>query len=328
MTSVPDSPPYYCHMRRILALTTMLLLLVPALASAHGGDVEPEALADHWIDAWTFSLLQLTPFLIVGVLYGIRAYQLGPRLPSWRIASFYAGLGLAVFSIVSPIDRIAEEGLFAVHMLQHALLAGFAPLLTVLGIKIRIVQRLRVLAHPMIALPLWVAVFVFWHLPPVYDFGVENDIAHAFEHATFFGTTALVWGAILEPLPAPRWFGTGAKIGYLLIFWFIGLLAVNIFWFSGTVFYVRYEETAPAWGVSALQDQANAGTVFMAEHMLLTLTTLVLLAIRAAKESTIRQRLLEAGVDENTIAQAVRYGRAEELAERSGVSVVSRGGID
>lgn len=315
----------------------VLLLLMPAVASAHGGEVHPEELAAHWWDAWTFSPLQLTPFLIVGALYGVRAFQLGARLPRWRIVSFYAGLSLAIGSIVSPIDRIAEEGLFSVHMLQHALLAGVAPLLVVVGItgpviqpllKVRLVQRLRVVAHPVVVLPLWVAVFVFWHVPPIYDFGVENSIAHGIEHASFFATTALVWGAVLEPLPAPRWFGTGAKIGFVAIYWFIGLLAVNIFWFSGTVFYDRYEETAPAWGVSALQDQANAGTVFMAEHMLLTLTTLAALAIRAAKESGIRQRLLEAGIDRATVAQAVRYGRAEDLAERSGIPVVSRGGID
>jgi cytochrome c oxidase assembly factor CtaG len=193
---------------------------------------------------------------------------------------------------------------------------------------VRWIRELRVLAHPAVALPLWVVVFVFWHFPAIYDFGVENDIAHGFEHATFFATTALVWGAVVEPLPAPRWFGTGAKIGFLVIFWFIGLLAVNVFWFSGTVFYSRYEQTAPAWGVSALQDQANAGTVFMAEHMLLTLSALVVLAIRAAQEGSLRQRLLEAGIDERKVAQAVRYGRAEELAKSAGVRVKSRAGID
>ena len=324
-------------MRSAFCYLGLTLLLFPASALGHGGASDPQELADHWIDSWTFSPLQLAPFLIVGVLYGLRAAQLGSRLSRWRILSFYSGLALGIFAIVSPIDEIAEEGLFAVHMFQHALLGGFAPLLAVAGLtgpvlqpllKVRLIQNLRVIAHPVVALPLWVAVFIFWHVPPIYEFGVENDIAHGFEHASFFATTALVWGALLEPLPAPHWFGTGPKIIYSVIFWFAGLLAVNIFWFSGTVFYERYEETAPAWGISALQDQANAGTVFMAEHMVLTITTLVVLTIRAAKEGSLRQRLLEAGVDERAVTQAVRYGRAEELAERSGVPVASRGGID
>ena len=310
---------------------------MPAAALAHAGETHPEELADHWWDAWSFSPLQLAPFLVVAVLYAIRARQVGPRLAGWRVASFYAGLAIAVLSIVSPIDVIAEEGMFAVHMLQHALLGGIAPLLVVLGltgpvlrplIRFRAIRQLQALSHPAIAMPLWVAVFVFWHLPPVYDVGIENDVAHAVEHATFFATTALVWMAVVEPLPGPRWFGTGPKIAYMAVFWFVGLLIVNFFWFSGTVFYDRYENTAPAWGVSALQDQANAGSVFMAEHMLIVLTALVVLAVRAARESALRQALLEHGVEPRKVRQAVRYGRAEELAREVGASTRTRAGID
>ena len=328
-----------CELMHRLAATfaALAVLLLPAAALAHAGEQHPEDLADHWWDAWSFSPLELAPFLVVGVLYGIRARHVGPRLEAWRVVSFYAGLGIAVVSIVSPIDVIAEEGLFSVHMLQHALLGGISPLLVVLGItgpvlrpliQYRVIRQLQVLSHPAIALPLWVAVFVFWHLPPIYDLGVENELAHVVEHATFFATTALVWMSVVEPLPGPRWFGTGAKIGYLAAFWFVGLLIVNVFWFSGTAFYERYEDTAPAWGVSALQDQANAGSIFMAEHMLIVLTALVVLAVRASREGTLRQALLEHGVERQKVLQAVRYGRAAELAEQVGASTRTRAGID
>jgi cytochrome c oxidase assembly factor CtaG len=195
-------------------------------------------------------------------------------------------------------------------------------------IQYPVIRQLQVLSHPAIALPLWVAVFFFWHIPPIYEFGVENELAHVVEHATFFATTALVWMSVVEPLPGPRWFGTGPKIAYLAAFWFVGLIIVNFFWFSGTVFYERYEDTAPAWGVSALQDQANAGSIFMAEHMLIVLTALVVLAIRASREGALRQALLEHGVERQRVLQAVRYGRAAELAEQVGASTHARPGID
>ena len=313
------------------------LLAFPAAALAHGGERHPDELADHWWDAWTFSPLSLAPFLAVGVLYGLRVRRLPGRVGARRIALFYTGLGIALLSIVSPIDAIAEEGLFSVHMLQHALLGGIAPVLLVLGvtgpilrplIRFRAIRRLQALSHPAVSLPLWVAVFVFWHLPPVYEVGVQNDLVHAVEHATFFMTTALAWMSVIEPLPAPRWFGTGAKIAFLAAYWFVGLLIVNVFWFSGTVFYERYEQTAPAWGVSALQDQANAGSVFMVEHMLIVLSAMVILAMRASREGALRQALIEHGLEAGQVAQAVRYGRAEELARRAGLEPHTRAGID
>jgi putative membrane protein len=321
---------------RVSLAALALALALPSAAVAHGGEGGDD-LADHWWDAWTFSPLQLAPIVLVGILYGVRAHHLGPRLPAIKILSFYAGLLVLALALVSPVDAVAEEGLFAVHMLQHALLGGVAPALVVLGLtgavlqpvlRFGFVQRLQVLAHPAVALPLWTAVLVFWHIPPVYEIGVENELAHALEHGSFFVTTLLVWMPVVEPLPAPPWFGTGAKIVYLVAYWFIGLMFVNILWFSGTVFYPRYEDTAPDWGVSALQDQANAGSVFMAEHMILVLTALVLLFVRFAREGALRQRLVEAGVSPDAAGRAVRYGRGEELASRMGVATTTRAGID
>jgi putative membrane protein len=190
------------------------------------------------------------------------------------------------------------------------------------------VRALQVLAHPAVALPLWAATLVVWHIPAAYELGIGNDAAHALQHATFFATTALLWAPVIEPLPAPVWFGTGAKIAYVAGLWFIGLAFVNVFWFSGTLFYDRYAETAPDWDVSPLQDQANAGSVFMAEHMLVVLGALAILAVRLSREGAVRQRLIEAGLDRESVRRAVRYGRADALAERAGVSTRVRAGID
>lgn len=319
------------------AAAVAVLLLGPAGAAAHGGE-QHVALADHWWDAWTFSPLQLAPILLAMALYAWRAGRLGrARLPLWRQSCFQLGMLVFALALVSPIDAIAEEGLFWVHMLQHALIAGLAPLLVALGITGPLLQpllrfswlhRLAALAHPMIALPLWTAVFLVWHVPPIYDAGIENDFLHALEHGTFFVTALLIWMPVTEPLPAPEWFGTWAKIGYLTAYWFIGLLFVNVLWFSGTVFFERYEATAPEWGMTALRDQATAGTVFMVEHALLVASALLFLFLRAAREGALRQRLIEAGGDPGAVARAVRYGRAEHMARSMGVSVRTRAGVD
>lgn len=319
----------------VIGVALVVFLGAASHAAAHGGG--SEGLADHWWDAWAFSPFQIVPTAIVAALYAVRARKLGSRLPIWRRMCFYSGLLLFLVAIMSPIDAVGEDGLFAVHMFQHAIIGGFAPVLVVLGLtgpvlqpilKFHWVQRLSILAHPLIALPLWMATLVFWHVPVIYEFGIENDIAHAIEHGMFFGTSVLLWFPILEPLPAPEWFGTGAKLIYLGILWFSGVVFVNFLWFSGTVLYDRYAETAPEWGVSALQDQGNAGTVFMAEHLLLTLSALVIYGFKFASESAARQKLIEAGLDREAVARAVRHGRADALAKRAGVTLKTRPGID
>ncbi len=311
------------------------LLATGSRAMAHGAG--EENLAQHWWDAWTFSPVQLVPIAMVIALYAVRAHTLGPRLPIWRRLGFYAGMVIFALALASPIDAVGEEGLLSVHMLQHALIGGFAPMLAVLGLTGAVLQpilrfawvrRLSVLAHPLIALPLWIATLVVWHIPALYELGVSNDFVHAVEHMAFFAATALLWMPVFEPLPAPEWFGTGAKLVYLLVVWFVGIIFVNVFWFSGTVLYDRYAEVAHDWGVTALQDQGNAGSVFMVEHMLILLTALIVLGFRFARESMARQRLIEAGLDRDAVLRAVRHGRAAALARSAGVSLTTRPGID
>jgi putative membrane protein len=313
----------------------LLAAAAPGVAAAHTGS--HESLADHPWDAWSLSPVQIAPLAAAVVLYLMRARRLGPRLSAWRRAAFLGGMAIAALSLVSPIDPVGEDGLLAVHMLQHALLGGIAPVLVVLGLtgpvlqpllRYRWIRSLQALAHPVVALPLWAVTLVAWHVPAAYEFGIDNDAAHAFQHATFFLTTALLWAPVIEPLPAPAWFGTGPKIAYVAGLWFLGLAFVNVLWFSGTLFYDRYAETAPEWGVSPLQDQANAGSVFMVEHMLVVLGALAILAMRMSREGAVRQRLIEAGLDRESVRRAVRYGRAEALAERAGVSTKVRAGID
>ena len=39
-----------------------------------------------------------------------------------------------------------------------------------------------------------------------------NDLIHAAQHLCFLLTGAFMWASLLETMPGPRWFGTGAKI--------------------------------------------------------------------------------------------------------------------
>ena len=54
----------------------------------------------------------------------------------------------------------------------------------------------------------------------------------------------------------------------------------------------------------------------MIEGSLVTIAALAWLFLRLAQEGELRQELLERGLDPRAVRRAVRYGRAQELAER------------
>jgi putative membrane protein len=258
------------------------------------------------------SLAQLLPIAALGVVYWMRVRTLrrrGTSVPWWRQASFATSLVLLAAADLVP----REDELFFVHMLQHVVIGDLAALAFVLGLSgpllrpllvLRPVSRLRVLAHPLVALPLWTLNLYLWHLPRLYEGAVEHPAVHALEHVSFFTAGVLMWAAVVEVLPGPEWFGTAAKFGYVVAVRLIETVLGNIFIWSGTPIYGTYDD---------LEDQGWAGTIMMIEGSLVTIGALAWLFLRLAEEGELRQRLLEEGLDPRTVQRAVRYGRGEEL---------------
>ena len=292
-------------MRRLLTATCVAMLAVPVVAAAHGGvadDSEAEVLRHTWTSAWNPSWPEFALIAVAAVLYISRARTLGSRLPRWRAVCFAAGLVVLGFAGASPIDAIGEGGLFSVHMLQHMLIGDLAGLLLVLGVtgpilqpalQFRLVQRLRALTHPMAACAIWATILIGWHIPVLYEAALSNEAIHAVEHAAFLLGGVLMWAPILETLPGPEWFGTGAKLAYVGGIRTVDAIVANAFWWAGTPFYETYEQTAPLWGISALQDQGHAGTVMMGWTGTVTLIVAGILFFRMAREGELRQELLE-----------------------------------
>lgn len=316
-----------------VGLGVAALLSLPAVAAAHGGvthESEAVALRHNWLSAWNPSWPEFVLIAVAAVLYIGRARTLGPRLPRWRAVCFAAALVVIALAGASPLDAVGEGGLFSVHMLQHMLIGDLAGLLLVLGVsgpilqpalQFRVVQRLRKLTHPMAACGLWAVILIGWHIPVLYEAALANDAVHAVEHATFLLGGVLMWAPVMETLPAPEWFGTGAKLAYVGGIRTVDAIVANAFWWAGTPFYDTYETTAPLWGLSALEDQGYAGTVMMGWTGTVTLIVAGILFFRMAREGELRQELLERGLDPVAVRRAVRYGRGELLAARYGVTL-------
>ena len=274
--------------------------------------------------------LELLPLLLAGGLYAKRASTLaakGRSVPVWRQLCFAAGLLTIVAALFSPIGHISEELVIA-HMVEHLMIGDLATLLLVLGLTgpllqpvlaIPVFDKLRILAHPLVAFPLWVANFYIWHIPALYEAAYGTALMHVVEHSTFIFFGCLMWMPVFGPLPTPQWFTAAWKVGYVIAVRFAGAILGNVLMWSGSVLYPIYAPGERYWGISALADQSTAGVVMMVEGTFLGLGLLAWVFFEAAREGTEKQRLLdlaqERGIelDAERAQRAVAAGHGERL---------------
>jgi putative membrane protein len=280
------------------------------------------------LTSWTVDPLQLAPLAVIAIAYTVRARTLAARgqpVEPWRVALFALGIVLLVLAVASPVAAVGEEELFSFHMVQHVLLGDLAPLCLLAGLNGPLLQpllavlptrRLRTLANPFVALPIWTLNLTVWHVPALYEAAVENGAVHALEHVSFFTAGVIVWLPVLETLPAPEWFGTGAKLGYIVVVRLVETVLANVFLWSGEAFYDVYAAGDEYLGLTPEGDQSLAGAVMLLEGSLVTFVAIAWLFLRMAEEGEARQQLLERGLDPRAVRRAVRYGRWRELHDR------------
>ena len=154
----------------------------------------------YLVDNWSFD-----PFVVVVAavvvlhelgLANLRRRSLPERTRTRRLRSllFYGGLALLLIAVASPIDYWADDYFF-VHMIEHILIAFFAPILIVAGARgcpsstgcrwrrggvsgvpccsdasRRPLPPVgRFVVNPWTALISFNAVMVLWHLPGTFD---------------------------------------------------------------------------------------------------------------------------------------------------------------
>lgn len=291
----------------------------------------PQVLAH--VGSGTYEPLQILPPVAVAVAYAARARHLahlGRPVPLWRKVCFMAGVFAILAALASPLAHLSEE-LFFAHMAEHLAIGDIGALLIVLGLTgpilqpilgFRVIDRLRVLSHPLVALPLWAVNLYVWHLPALYQATLTSAPVHALQHVLFIGLGIAMWMPLFGPLPMPEWFGNAAKLIYIIVVRLTGAVLANVFIWSGTVFYPRYGSGEHVWGISPLADQGAAGNVMMLEGSLLTLGLFAWLFFKAARDSEEKQELVELAeahgvqLDEARARRAIAAGRGEQLRER------------
>jgi putative membrane protein len=216
-------------------------------------------------------------------------------LAGWdRIVLFAAGLGLSVFALVGPLDRIADDKLLSAHMGQHVLIGDLGPALMVAALRgpllvfllpasvlaplarnARIRTALRTLLRPRVAFSLWAANLAIWHVPYIYDAALAHPGLHDFEHVCWAICGILVWTLLVDP-GSHRRLSVGGRVALAAALFAAGQILTDVLVFSFARLYPAYHG---AYGVSAVTDQQLSGIVMMVEQ-LVTLGTCVALLLR------------------------------------------------
>lgn len=256
----------------------------------------------HWRwqpDPWAATLL-----CVSASLYGRGLFLLWQRAGAgrgirlWEAAAFATGWGALAVALISPLDP-ASDLLFSAHMSQHELLMVVAAPLMVLArpgipalfalpspLRMRVASvgstrwarnLWRGMTHPLVALIVHAVVRWAWHWPPLFEAALRNEAVHALQHATFFGSAALFYWALLHGRYGRAGYGVGVLYAFVTAV-HTGVLGA-LLTFARGAWYPLYTERAGLAGADALEDQGLAGLMMWVPAGLgLTLLGLALLA--------------------------------------------------
>ncbi len=252
--------------------------------AAHDG--APPAPHDLWT-AWNWDPLILSGLILTGWLFLRGVSVLWQRAGANRgitrsqVIAFGGGFFALCVALISPVDALSGA-LFSVHMLQHMILILVAaPLLVLSGAPIPLLWALprqyrfdlgrwwkrrvwwqrswQLLTQPALVWGLHALALWLWHAPDFYQAALRSEWLHRLEHFSFFASALLFWWVVL-PMPGRR---LHQGLGVLFIFTMAiqsGILGALIT-FASTPWYLSYGLTAPAWGLTALEDQQLAGVI-------------------------------------------------------------------
>jgi len=259
---------------------------------------------------WLPDPTRLAPLAVLVAVYvrrfGRARREAGGRGSGPRQAAFFAaGMLALLIALVSPIDALGEDYLFAAHMLQHVLLGDIAPALLLLSLSrvilrpatrrlMRVEKALGPLASPWTGIGIWLFLMYLWHVPAMYDAALTHPVVHLLEHTAFFSAGLMVWWPIVQPVPMRRRLTGMQTLAYIATAK-VGLAALGLYltWSSG-VLYDYYESVPRVWGLTAIGDQNTGGAIMMVEQSLTFVIGLVFLFSRMLSDSEVAERRKEA----------------------------------
>ncbi len=270
-------------------------------------------------EAWSPPVALTVACLLSAAIY-LRGFLLlrrsRPSVSPWRAVSFCGGLAVLWIALGSPLEELADRNLTA-HMIEHLLLMSVVPPLLLVGwpavpllrgfpvwLRKPLIHPLlgsrhlrsmgQWLVKPIVAWTLMNLTLLAWHVPVAFDFALNHEGWHVFEHVCFLSTSLLFWWVLLRPWPAlPQGMGWGAPV-YLVAADLVNTALSATLAFIGHpvyTYYLRHAETNP---LDPLTDQTVGATIMWVFGSLVFLIPTLILS----------GRLLQGGTTPNRIASS------------------------
>lgn len=249
---------------------------------------------------WTFSPTVIAGVTVICVAYvwaWRRARRPGmPHPPGYgRLGLFTGSMLLLIAALISPVDSISDNLMF-MHMVQHLLLLDVVPILLILSLTkgllrpvtrrlTSIEERAGFLAHPVMAVALYVGFMGVWHLPGMYDLALAHANIHKLEHLCFLAGGTFYWWHLLSPIkPRAGLSGMGAIVYMAVTKFFVGMLGI-ILVFAPHPIYAWYVSHPHYWSLTPHADQSLGGAVMALEQSVVMASALVYVIYRMFNDS-------------------------------------------
>jgi cytochrome c oxidase assembly factor CtaG len=108
----------------------------------------------------------------------------------------------------------------------------------------------------------FIAIYMGWHDPNLYDLALRHAWVHDLQHLTFFAAAMLFWWHIIGAAPHIHgrtvvWGRLAMLIGVIPAQMIAGIIIAT----ASEVIYPYYTTVPHIWGFTALEDQAIAGVI-------------------------------------------------------------------
>jgi cytochrome c oxidase assembly factor CtaG len=293
---------------------------------------------DGLLLVWAWHPGTLALLLILSLLYVLGVRRVRVRFPQdtslqvLHIAAFFLAILLAAFVLLTPVDIIGRTQLFSVHMAQVVVLTTLCtplilyscpalllqPLTEIPGIR----EIVKALTFPLVASLLFNLVFLFWHVPRIYDGAQRNGMLYQVQMLSIFLTSLLNWGPLIGAQQEQQHMSYPIKMLYA----FFDGQPVDIFAFvlvfTGVALYRLYA-IPPQLNLTPFADQTVAGALLLIPGLvdLIVMTPLFFRWLNQIEQDTslADQRRQETAYEEEEVEyEEEEYEEEEELQNHSG----------
>lgn len=261
------------------------------------------------LSSWEIQPIISVVLLGFGVTFSVGWWRLRQRDAHlshwWRLLAYWVGLLLIFLALMSPVEVLSGQ-LFTAHMIQHLMIAMFAPPLLLapnplpilmwglplnmrrqighllLSKRSRIRPILAQIGQPFVA---WAAFFLFlwgWHDGNLYNLTLRSEWVHDLEHFTFFYSAMLLWWHITGAAPVfHKRFSYPVRIAFVIACVPANMIAGVVIALADAVIYTYYE-TIPfrTFNISVLDDQRLGGAImWIPGSMMYVIAVIVLVTL-------------------------------------------------